>query len=54
MLWLLVGAIVVCALLSLVYRWAARRAPKGAYRGQGRFGGAGVVEKFSEKDDDGL
>lgn len=50
MLWFLIGVIVFLAVLGFVYRWAAARAPKGAFRGQGRFGGAGVVEKFREDD----
>ncbi len=50
MLWFLIGVIVFLALLTLVYRWAAGRAPKGAFRGRGSYGGAGVVEKFREDD----
>ena len=50
MLWFLLGVIVTVALLALVYRWAAGKAPKGAFRGRGSYGGAGVVEKFREDD----
>ncbi len=50
MLWFFLGIAAFVAIVWLVYRWAAARAPKGAYRGQGRSGGAGVVEKFREDD----
>ena len=50
MLWFFLGFAVFLALVWLSYRWAAARAPQGAFRGQGRFGGAGIVEKFREDD----
>jgi hypothetical protein len=50
MLWFLIGVLVFLAVLVLVYRWAAGKAPKGAFRGRGSYGGAGVVEKFREDD----
>ena len=50
MLWFFVAAVVFLLLLYLVYRWAAGKAPRGAFRGRGRYGGAGVVEKFREDD----
>ena len=48
MLWFFVGVAAFLGLIWLLYRWASARAPKGAFRGRGRYGGAGVVEKFSE------
>jgi hypothetical protein len=48
MIWLLLGLAIFLVIVWLVDRWAASRAPKGAYRGQGRFGRAGIVEKFRE------
>ena len=50
MIWLLLGFVAFLTLVWLVYRWAAARAPKGAFRGRGSYGGAGVVEKFREDD----
>ena len=49
--WVLLGAAAFLAVVWLVYHWAAARtAPKGAFRGRGSCGGAGVVEKFREDD----
>jgi len=53
MLWFLIGVIVFLAVLILVYRWASGKATKGAFRGRGSYGGAGVVEKFREDDPQG-
>ncbi len=50
MLWFLVGCVVFLLLVWPVYRWAAARAPKGAFRGRGSYGGAGIAEKFREDD----
>jgi len=33
-----------------VLLWAARRSSKGAFRGRGSYGGAGIVEKLREDD----
>ena len=53
MLWFLFGVIVFLVMLVAVYRWAAARAPRGAFRGRGSYGGAGMVEKFREDDPQG-
>ncbi|MBA3788419.1 MAG: hypothetical protein H0X21_06955 [Actinobacteria bacterium] len=50
MLLFLIAVMVFLILLMSVYRWAARRSSKGAFRGRGSYGGAGIVEKFREDD----
>jgi hypothetical protein len=50
MIWVLLALVAFLALVFLVYRWAAAKAPKGAFRGRGSFSGAGVDDQFRDDD----